>query len=182
MATLQAPEHYKILIEKLASDSDLEKYKFKTIIVDDHHVELETIINNRKLIYPLTKDYDYSKIKAWLISALKTIEQEDDRDETIQNNGEETDNEQTDNEQTDNEQTDNEQTDNEQTDNEDEKDGGIMSQLPSGRTIAVGVGGTIILGSIVGLSIYSIKSLKAIDASPQGDKVTIDNYSSDESL
>jgi len=162
MATLQAPEHYKILIEKLASDSDLEKYKFKTIIVDDHHVELEIIVNNRKLIYPLTKDYDYSKIKAWLISALKTIEQEDDRDETIQNNGEE--------------------IDNEQVDNEDEKDGGIMSQLPSGRTIAVGVGGAIILGSIVGLSIYSIKSLKAIDASPQGNKVTIDNYSSDESL
>ena len=161
MATLQAPEHYKILIEKLASDSDLEKYKFKTI-VDDHHVELEIIVNNRKLIYPLTKDYDYSKIKAWLISALKTIEQEDDRDETIQNNGEE--------------------IDNEQVDNEDEKDGGIMSQLPSGRTIAVGVGGAIILGSIVGLSIYSIKSLKAIDASPQGNKVTIDNYSSDESL
>ena len=162
MATLQAPEHYKILIEKLASDSDLEKYKFKTIIVDDHHVELEIIVNNRKLIYPLTKYYDYSKIKAWLISALKTIEQEDDRDETIQNNGEE--------------------IDNEQVDNEDEKDGGIMSQLPSGRTIAVGVGGAIILGSIVGLSIYSIKSLKAIDASPQGNKVTIDNYSSDESL
>jgi len=147
MLTLQASEQHKDLMENIALEPELQQYNFKIVIAETSLVELEIIVNNRKLVYPLIKDYDYIKVKAWLISALKVIEQEDNRDELLAS--------------------------------QEQKEGNV-SQVPN--YLAAGIGGGLLLGSIIGLSIYTIKSRKAIDASPGGNRVNIDTDSSEESL
>lgn len=160
MISLTASENYAKLAHDLKNDPELQIYKIKLIIQKSNSSDLELVCANIKLIYTLKKEYDYAAAKSWVrFNLAKAQLKTNDPPATVISNQDEL------------------------------KDATLASVEPTTtnfstyKIVTTSVAGGLLLGGLIGVSIYGISQSTKKSKSSSDDELRFEvdtNSSSDE--